>query len=102
MLQCVFTQARSLSHAARSPCETLLAIGLVFYLSAHLNPLRWLTVAMCISPLLLLRTDESVRLGIEWLTGRQRAGGCDGTLALMGVRFGLFFGAPVCWLPPLL
>lgn len=46
--------------------ETLLAIALVFYLSAHFNTLRWLGVAMCVSPLLLLRTDESVRLGIKW------------------------------------
>ena len=46
--------------------ETLLAIALVFYLSAHFNTLRWLAVAMCVSPLLLLRTAESTRLGIEW------------------------------------
>lgn len=45
--------------------ETLFAIALVFYLSAHFNTLRWLAVAMCVSPLLLLRTDESTRLGIE-------------------------------------
>jgi hypothetical protein len=45
--------------------ETLLAIALVFYLSAHFNTLRWLSVAMCVSPLLLLRTEESTRLGIE-------------------------------------
>ena len=45
--------------------ETLLAIALVFYLSAHFNTLRWLAVAMCVSPLLLLRTEESVRLGID-------------------------------------
>lgn len=43
--------------------ETLVAIALVFYLSAHFNTLRWLAFAMCVSPLLLLRTDESVRLG---------------------------------------
>jgi hypothetical protein len=47
--------------------ETLLAIALVFYLSAHFNTLRWLAVAMCVAPLLLLRTDESVQLGIRWL-----------------------------------
>ena len=46
--------------------ETLLAIALVFYLSAHFNTLRWLAVAMCVSPLMLLRTEESTRLGIEW------------------------------------
>ena len=46
--------------------ETLLAIALVFYLSAHFNTLRWLAVAMCVSPLLLLRTEESTRLAIEW------------------------------------
>src|SRR3954451_17145523 len=46
--------------------ETLLAIALVFYLSAHCNTLRWLAVAMCVSPLLLLRTEESVRLGIKY------------------------------------
>jgi hypothetical protein len=46
--------------------ETLLAIALVFYLSAHFNTLRWLAVAMCVSPLLLLRTEESTRLAIVW------------------------------------
>lgn len=46
--------------------ETLLAITLVFYLSAHFNTLRWLAAAMCVSPLLLLRTEKSTRLGIEW------------------------------------
>ena len=49
--------------------ETLLAIALVFYLSAHFNTLRWLAVAMCVSPLLLLRTEESTRLGIDWYNG---------------------------------
>ena len=47
--------------------ETLCAIALVFYLSSHFNTLRWLAIAMCVSPLLLLRTEESTRLGIEWL-----------------------------------
>ena len=46
--------------------ETLCAIALVFYLSAHFNTLRWLAIAMCVSPLLLLRTEESTRLGIKW------------------------------------
>ncbi len=46
--------------------ETLLAIALVFYLSTHFNTLRWLAVAMCVSPLLLLRTAESTRLCIKW------------------------------------
>jgi hypothetical protein len=46
--------------------ETLLAIALVFYLSMHFNTLRWLAVAMCVSPLLLLRTEKSTRLTIEW------------------------------------
>lgn len=46
--------------------ETLLAITLVFYLSAHLNTLRWLAVAMCVSPLLLLRTEKSTRLAVQW------------------------------------
>lgn len=46
--------------------ETPLAIALVFYLSAHLNTLRWLAVAMFVSPLLLLRTEESTQRGIDW------------------------------------
>ena len=59
--------------------ETLLAIALVFYLSTHFNTRRWLAVAMCVSPLLLLRTEKSTQLGIQlfdlsfgWL--RERAG----------------------------
>jgi hypothetical protein len=46
--------------------ETILAISLVFYLSAHLNTVRWLAIAMLVSPLLLLRTQESTSLGIKW------------------------------------
>jgi hypothetical protein len=46
--------------------ETVLAIALVFYLSAHFNTLRWLAVAMCVSPLLLVRTQESTRLAVKW------------------------------------
>jgi hypothetical protein len=47
--------------------ETLLAIALVFYLSSHFNTLRWLAGAMCVAPLLLLRTKESTRLGLLFL-----------------------------------
>jgi len=46
--------------------ETLCAIALVFYLSSHFNTLRWLAIAMCVSPLLLLRTEVSTRLAIDW------------------------------------
>jgi hypothetical protein len=46
--------------------ETLCAIALVFYLSSHFNTLRWLAIAMCVSPLLLLRTTQSSRMGIKW------------------------------------
>ena len=45
--------------------ETLLAIALVFYLSAHFNMRHWLAVAMCVSPLLLLRTEKSTRMAIR-------------------------------------
>jgi hypothetical protein len=45
--------------------ETLCAIALVFYLSSHFNTPRWVAIAMCVSPLLLLRTEESTRLGIK-------------------------------------
>ncbi len=47
--------------------ETLLAIALVFYLSAHFNTLRWLAVAMCVSPLLLFRTTDSTRQVNAWV-----------------------------------
>jgi len=47
--------------------ETLCAIALVFYLSSHFNTLRWLAIAMCVSPLLLLRTTQSTRMGIRWV-----------------------------------
>jgi len=47
-------------------CETLIAIALVFYLAAHFNTLHWLAFAICVSPLLLLRTDKSTELGIKW------------------------------------
>jgi hypothetical protein len=53
--------------------ETLTAIALVFYLSTYLNALGWLAWAMCASPLLLLRTEESTRLGIA-LYDRMYAG----------------------------
>ncbi len=47
--------------------ETLTAIALVFYLSVYLNSLRWLAIAMCLSPLLLLRTEKSTELAIKWI-----------------------------------
>jgi hypothetical protein len=47
--------------------ETLVAIGLVFFLSAHFNTLRWLGFAACVAPLLLLRTEASTKFGIEWI-----------------------------------
>jgi hypothetical protein len=53
--------------------ETLLAMALVFYLSAHFNTLRWLAIAMCLSPLLLLRTEESTRLAIKWFDNYQQS-----------------------------
>lgn len=49
--------------------ETLAAVTLVFYLSAHFNTLKWLAFAMCLAPLLLLRTEESTRLSIKWYDG---------------------------------
>jgi hypothetical protein len=52
--------------------ETLLAMALAFYLSRHFNTLRWLAVAMCFSPLLLLRTEASARLGIAWFERSQK------------------------------
>lgn len=47
--------------------ETLAAIALVFFLSARFNTLRWLASAMCVAPLLLLRTEQSTKFGIEWI-----------------------------------
>jgi hypothetical protein len=46
--------------------ETLAAVSLVFYLANHLNTLEWLTVAICVAPLLLLSTEESTRLCIDY------------------------------------
>jgi hypothetical protein len=46
--------------------ETLLASGLVFYLSAHFNAVRWLAVAVCVASVLLMRTEESKLLETEW------------------------------------
>jgi hypothetical protein len=44
--------------------ETCFAIALTLYLSAHLNTLRWLAIAVCSAPLLLLRTGRSMQLGV--------------------------------------
>ena len=52
--------------------ETLCAIALVFYLSSHFNTLRWLAIAMCVSPLLLLRTKLSTRLGLRWFNRTEK------------------------------
>ena len=45
--------------------ETSAAISVVFYLNAQWNTLHWLSVAMCISPLLLLRTEELTKRTAE-------------------------------------
>lgn len=47
--------------------ETIIAVALAFYFAAQLNTLKWLSVAICIAPLLLLRTDVSIRRTIAWL-----------------------------------
>ncbi len=46
--------------------ETLAAVFLVFYLSLYFNTLGWLAMAASVAPLLLLRTDTSIRRAIEW------------------------------------
>src|SRR5687767_14545629 len=72
--------------------ETLLAIALVFYLSKHFNTLRWLAVAMYVSPLLLLRTEESTRLGIEWW---YRASNAIARLSISVGQFEMLIGRSV-------
>ena len=87
--------------------ETLLAIALVFYLSAHFNTLRWLAVAMFVSPLLLLRTEKSTRQGIEWFNAwtdsmfvfLRRFGRSAGPLTIvpfLGCAVATAFAARVC------
>jgi hypothetical protein len=52
--------------------ETLLAISLLVLLSMWLDTARWLAGALCVAPLLLLRTECSVTLGKrlwEWFRG---------------------------------
>ena len=43
--------------------ETFFAMCLVFYLSTHFNTVRWLAIAICITPFLLVRTETSVEFG---------------------------------------
>jgi len=76
--------------------ETLCAIALVFYLSSHFNTLRWLAIAMCVSPLLLLRTDESTRLGIDWYNRIWRAAkGWDSWMDDRAPKGGIWFVAAI-------
>ena len=70
-------------HATRESCdageitllaivETLLAVALLITLSLWLDTARWLAGACLLSPLLLLRTEESVQRGLRmrrWLEG---------------------------------
>ena len=46
--------------------ETLLAVGLLVVLSLWLDTAKWLAGAVCIAPLLLLRTWDSVAQGVQW------------------------------------
>ena len=46
--------------------ETLLASAVLIWLSIHFNTTRWLAVAVCLAPLTLLRTEESVLRGLRW------------------------------------
>jgi len=46
--------------------ETLLAAGLLLGISLHYDTSRWLAVAVCLAPLTLLRTEDSVQRGLRW------------------------------------
>lgn len=63
--------------------ETLVASAVLVWLSLHYNTARWLAVAVCLAPLTLLRTEDSVRRGQRWneWLGEDR-------------RFGFSFGIP--------
>ena len=78
--------------------ETLCAIALVFYLSSHFNTLRWLAIAMCVSPLLLLRTDHSTKRAIKWMDEWMRKFASDDVpenlFAL--AAFGIFWALLLC------
>jgi hypothetical protein len=53
--------------------ETLAAVSLVFHLSSRSIGLEWLAVAICVAPLLLLRTEKSTSLGVRyWQAGREK------------------------------
>ena len=65
--------------------ETVTAMVLVFYLSAHFKSLRWLASAICIAPTLLLRTERSVSLGTTWFVWcRQRTSRFERTVSPVG------------------
>lgn len=45
--------------------ETLFAIAIAVYTAAALGSVAWLTVSVCLAPLLLLRTDESSEISLR-------------------------------------
>lgn len=53
--------------SALAVAETLLAVAVLVMLSLWFDTLKWLAGASCLAPLLLLRTDDSVRKGLRWM-----------------------------------
>src|SRR5881394_3617302 len=47
-------------------CETLLAVIAVIMLSVWFDSLKWLAGAVTLAPLLLLRTEDSVKRGLGY------------------------------------
>lgn len=47
--------------------ETVMAVTILVTLSIWLDTVKWLALAGCLTPLLLLRTDYSVQKGLRWL-----------------------------------
>lgn len=93
-------------HATRESCdageitllaivETVLAVALLITLSLWLDTARWLAGACLLSPLLLLRTEESVQRGLRmnaWLNANDK----QASAVLIGALI-LVFGVAV-WL----
>ena len=74
--------------------ETLLAVALLVTLSLWLNTIQWLAGAVCIAPLLLLRTEDSTRRGLVWWNVLQKVHWFVHLVAICG----FLSIAPVIWL----
>jgi hypothetical protein len=64
--------------------ETLLAVPFYWWLAIHFETYGFLIFSACVAPLVLLRSDKSVALGVKWFTRWEEKCFSDGQSAIIG------------------